>query len=91
MIRYYSQYSVLLDLFFEFKCLGELPRKAFGPWPAMKLKNKIYPIDVPMQVIKLEPKSNTFDLISKEDLKAFWFFLKHGMRSKQIKVIKQME
>lgn len=82
----------MMNLFFDWKVLGELPRKAFLPWPSAKTKEKIANLlNSPMLVAKLEPKTNLHNMIQKEELKVFWHFLKFGMKSQKNKIIMEFE
>lgn len=82
----------MLHLFFDQKVFGELPRKAFLPWPSGKTKEKTANLlSTPMTVVKIEPKVGAFHIISKEDLKPFWHFLKFCLKSQKNKVIMEFE
>ena len=89
--RYYTHYGVMLNLFFEYKELGSVPRKAFVPWNNEKSNTSLTELDVPLVVINLEPKKDTDSILEKKDFKAFWYFLKHCMRTRKNKVIEQFE
>ncbi|XP_014205785.1 dimethyladenosine transferase 2, mitochondrial [Copidosoma floridanum] len=88
--RFYTQFNVFLKLFFDSQILGEVPRTSFIPWPVSRVANKDM-LSMPMKVVKVEPKKNAFQSFERENLRAFWFFLKHCLRSSKIKVIQEIE
>lgn len=82
----------MLHLFFDQKVFGELPRRAFLPWPSAKTNEKTTELLAePMLVLKIEPKVGVLNIIKKQDLKPFWHFLKYCMKSQKIKVIMEFE
>lgn len=87
--RHYLQYNVFLDLFFNIENFGELPRQSFIPWPVNKAKYD--ELNSMMQIVKIEPKKDAYHLLKKDDIKTFWFFIKHCMRSSRTKVITEIE
>ncbi|XP_058794863.1 dimethyladenosine transferase 2, mitochondrial isoform X2 [Phymastichus coffea] len=88
--RFYSQYSVMFNLFFDIKHLGDFPRESFIPWPREKYW-KLDNLDIPIHIVKLEPKKDVFDILTKDDLKSFWFFLKYCLKTRRNKVLAEFE
>lgn len=82
----------MLHLFFDQKILGEIPREAFLPWPSIKTKEKTKKLlSSPMLVLKVEPKVGVLQMITKNELKEFWYFLKFCMKSRKTKVFMEFE
>lgn len=90
----YRSVVVLFQLFFNYKLIGEFPRKAFLPWVPnysakkdKKAKDREY-----MCAVKIQGKENLFtEIIDESLIQHMWYFITHHMTSRSGRVIPQME
>ncbi|KAL1123557.1 hypothetical protein AAG570_002634 [Ranatra chinensis] len=94
----YSPITVIFDLFFDWKPLTSVDRRAFLPWQPHGLKPKIeviisiYKLDPDkLYLVKMVPKRDLYERIPLEMMKPFWYFVNHNLTSKRLRVIAQLE
>ncbi|XP_046435009.1 dimethyladenosine transferase 2, mitochondrial [Neodiprion virginianus] len=91
----YTSLPILFQTIFDYKLLGQVPRKAFLPWqltPMRSDKGKKTRTEEYMYVVGIEGKKNLFsEVIDERLLQAYWFFVHHNMYARTSKVIQQME
>lgn len=93
----YRSTSVLFQLFFECENLEKLPRKVFLPWliyppskrkrPELELQNEEW-----LYLVRVIPRKDLYvNVAPPEKLRQLWFFVRHHLRSRNSRLISEME
>ncbi|EZA51932.1 hypothetical protein DMN91_006978 [Ooceraea biroi] len=100
--KIYTSLKVMFQTMFHYEHLGTVDRKAFLPSARQKKTSSKHKYNSTfdeklredykhMYVIKLEPRSDLYSLLTKKDWIVFWYFVRHHMRKRSNRLIPDLE
>lgn len=94
----YRPSSVFYQTFFKSKDLGTIPRNAFIPWQleqvpgeGMKKRKMTLPDPTVLRVFKVDVNEENLERIGKENLFAYWYFVRHHLHARSNRIIPELE
>lgn len=95
----YRPTSVLFQTLFTSKTLGTFPRNAFIPWETVDTSERKGPrkrklnVDDPdhFKLMQIEINHDVVNEIGKENLFPYWYFVRHHLFSRTMRVIPELE
>uniref|UniRef100_A0A1B6L546 rRNA adenine N(6)-methyltransferase n=1 Tax=Graphocephala atropunctata TaxID=36148 RepID=A0A1B6L546_9HEMI len=90
---FYRGHTVLFRLLFEHTVLATVPEKAFVPWmvKSKQPNTKTGEDDGVMNLVRVSPRRDLFQMIPPHLIKPFWFFVHTMARNRQTKLIPNLE